>query len=302
VDEAVRLLYRPVGPLNFRRGVTIATEKDQTNTADVLKEITRECKRAIEPLEIVTPPLFSEIYSTLAQHKGVDLEDADETAFSALQEQIEQLLTLNKQSARQIDSLDASSQKALDAMHENDAAKLQETIREIQQLREEIKRLKESLYKDALTKAYNRKWLDAHYLDESGRFTKKCTIAIVDLNNFKHINDSLGHVAGDKVLQFMTRHLMETGAAVIRYGGDEFILLFDGEKINEIKAAKKMQLSRKELLEKKLKFSGRTFYISFSYGVAEAEEGDDFTEILDRADKRLYQDKKAIKEKTTSLL
>ena len=267
----------------------------KNDPSETLKEITRICKRAIEPIEIVTPPVYGEIFESVAKEKGLDSNIPTEAVEETLREQIDKFMELNDQSSRQIDSLDASSKKALDAMQENDADKLRESISEVETLRKEIERLKSHLYRDTLTKAYNRRWLDANYLNDEGRFVRDTTLAIVDLNYFKQINDTLGHIAGDKVLQFITRHLMETGASVVRYGGDEFILFFDFDRNGEMKATKKMQLCRRELLDKKLKFGGRTFQASFSYGVADAKKGDAFTDILEIADQRLYQDKKAIK-------
>ncbi|WP_456451354.1 GGDEF domain-containing protein [Hydrogenimonas sp.] len=269
----------------------------QHDKTELLKEISDECKTFVQPLEIVTPPIFSEIFSNLATKYEIDHEEVLSASSDALKEQVDKFLELNEQSARQIDSLDSTSNKALQAMRENDAAKLQESIDETEALRREIEKLKESVYKDGLTRTWNRKWLEANYLDDSGAFCNDCVVAIVDLNYFKQVNDTLGHIAGDKVLQFISAHLKETGAPVVRYGGDEFVLLFTASGQGVARARKKMQICREELLQKKLKFSGKTFKTSFSYGIAEAKKGAAFTDVVERADKHLYQDKEAIKQR-----
>jgi len=263
---------------------------------DSIKNLTHECKTAIQPLPIVTPSLYAEIFSKLALSHGLDDKELEGVSVDSLKEQVERFIELNERSARQIDSLDSTSQKALEAMRENDAKKLQESIEETEALRKEVERLKESVYKDALTGTWNRKWLEANFLDGGGGFANDCVVAIVDLNYFKQINDTLGHIAGDKVLRFISAHLQTTGAPVVRFGGDEFILLFAAGANGSLRARKKMQACRDELLHKKLKFGGKTFKTSFSYGIAEAAKGEPFTDILERADKHLYKDKEAIKK------
>ncbi len=270
-------------------------EKKHPET-DPIRLATRECKEAIAPLEVVTPPLFAEIFRKIAKKYELDETEVTRATIDGLREQIDHYVELNERSAKQIDSLDSTSHKALQAMRENDAAKLQESIDETEALRREIEQLKASVYKDTLTKTWNRKWLEANYLDEEGCFCNACVIAIVDLNYFKQVNDTLGHIAGDKVLQFISAHLKETGAPVVRYGGDEFVLLFTATGNGLARAQQKMRICRDELLHKKLKFGGKTFKASFSYGVAEASKGENFTDALEKADKLLYADKTEIKK------
>ena len=83
-----------------------------------------------------------------------------------------------------------------------------------------LKSIKSKAYEDDLTKVYNRK-----YLEETK--TNPKTLAIVDLDNFKYINDTFGHKKGDEILKYFTQ-LLKTYFAddtIIRWGGDEFIIL-----------------------------------------------------------------------------
>jgi diguanylate cyclase (GGDEF)-like protein len=262
-----------------------------------VKIASNECKKTIQKLDVVTPPIYAEIFSKIAKKYGVEESEISYVTQKALGEEIEKLIDLNERNARQIDSLDTTSQKALQAMRDNDAQKLRESIEETEALRREIEKLKESVYKDGLTHTWNRKWLEANYLDEKSRFNAECIVAIVDLNYFKQVNDTLGHIAGDKVLQFISAHLKESNVPVVRYGGDEFLLLFPSGGNAYLMARKKMQRIREDLLHKKLKFGGKSFKMSFSYGVAEAKRGKAFTNILEQADKQLYQDKDMIKKR-----
>ncbi len=259
----------------------------------LIKAASQECKSAIDALDIVTPTIYTALFAEIANKYGIESSDLLEAECESLDEQVKKLLELNDKSSEQVMRLDKSSQKALKAMQESDETLLKESIDETQVLRREIERLKESVYKDALTQTWNRKWLDANLLDEEGRFKKSCTLAIVDLNYFKQINDTLGHIAGDKVLKYISSHLKTVGAPVVRYGGDEFLIIFN----SQTEAQKKLHECRESLLKMALKYNNTSFKTSFSYGIHPCTEEEYFPEALETADKKMYEDKKAIKER-----
>ena len=260
----------------------------------VLRRITLECKRAIDALDVVTPPLYVSLFKQSAARYGIEEMPEGDGCSRIVDSQLQHLIDLDSQSARQIDHLDAASKKALSAMQSRDESKLKESIDETEALRHEIERLKESVYSDTLTKCYNRKWLDAQMLDQEGCLLHPCSLAIADLNDFKQINDTLGHIAGDKVLVYIANHLKALKVPVVRYGGDEFLLIFE-EKGPE--AAPLVASCRDALMKKKLKFHQQTFGISFSYGVASCEAGTPFSDLLEEADARMYEDKRSLKER-----
>ena len=151
----------------------------------------------------------------------------------------------------------------------------------------------QSVMIDELTKVYNRRFLNDSLdraLKDIERSSTYFTIAVLDLDYFKKVNDTFGHNAGDKVLQtfaqFLKEHLRGTDS-VFRYGGEEFVILFP--KTNDTDA--KMVLTR--LLEKffNLPFmvEGQTFYVSFSAGVLMVlDEKMDSQTVLKIADQALY--------------
>ncbi len=261
----------------------------------VIKAASYECKSAIDKLEIVTPAIYTSIFVKIAEKYGIDIEELTSATETLLNEQIEELMTLNTKSGEHIEHLDETSKKALDAMKSHDEEGLSKSIEETEALRKEIESLKESVYRDSLTRTWNRKWLDAHLLDTEERFRKACILAIVDLNYFKQINDTLGHIAGDKVLKFISSHLQSLEVPVIRYGGDEFLLIFEEE--DEETCTKKMRMCRKALLQKPLIFHGKRFRTSFSFGLHACNEKELFSEALEAADRRMYEDKKSIKKR-----
>jgi len=259
----------------------------------LVQAASRECKAAIETLDIVTPSIYSALFSEIAKKYGIESSELIDTECESLDEQIRKLLELNEKSNTQVMRLDRSSQKALKAMHERNDTLLKESIDETEALRREIEKLKESVYKDTLTKTWNRKWLENTVLDDEGRFKESCTLVIVDLNYFKEINDILGHNAGDKVLRYVSSHLKTLKVPVIRYGGDEFLLLFGIDEETE----QTMEKSRQSLLKTELRYNDHVFKISFSYGTCDCMKKESFPEALETADKRLYEDKAQIKKR-----
>lgn len=82
------------------------------------------------------------------------------------------------------------------------------------------------LYIDSLTSVYNRRYYDEHFQGADGIQA----MAVIDVDNFKHINDNYGHDAGDTGLQNIAKTVLSCVRktdAVIRYGGDEFLIIFD---------------------------------------------------------------------------
>ncbi len=259
---------------------------------NILKAASLESKAAIEELEIVTPPVYSAIFYDIAKKYGLDEDKLKEATLELIEERVAKLIDLNSKSSRHIETLDGASKKALHAMKERDEALLKESISETEALRREIEKLKESVYRDSLTQTWNREWLNANCLDGDGNFKRAYSLAIVDLNYFKEINDNLGHIAGDKVLKYVSSHLKSLGAPVVRYGGDEFLILF-----NSADGAEQIDECRESIISKKLKYNDHTFVVSFSYGTYDCEEGEHFNEALKEADKKMYEDKEAIKKR-----
>ena len=83
----------------------------------------------------------------------------------------------------------------------------------------------QALYRDPLTNAYNRRY----YTEQSESFANAEGVAMIDVDNFKSVNDNYGHQNGDEVLRLIVRGISECIRAtdiLVRYGGDEFVLFF----------------------------------------------------------------------------
>ena len=150
---------------------------------------------------------------------------------------------------------------------------------------------------DALTDLPNRALLEDRLSQAvlyAKRYDQWATVVFIDLDNFKVVNDSLGHNAGDELLKGVARRMVECVRAtdtVVRLGGDEFvILLLDQPKSVEAISAtlKKIRSAIAEPIE----LSGRTLRVTSSMGVASyPNDGDDANALLANADAAMYRAK-----------
>ena len=104
------------------------------------------------------------------------------------------------------------------------------------------------------------------------------------------INDNYGHLIGDKVLSLVAMKLKEIGGHVIRYGGDEFIVIFDLSTTFDI-ASDKLETLIKYFNKIYIKAGNHQFQVSFSYGMTIFSPQDDVTHIIEEADRAMYLQK-----------
>lgn len=170
-----------------------------------------------------------------------------------------------------------------------------EFVRQIRSRVERAKILSSFMYEDSLTGLLNHAQIQLaaeRTLAASLRYKRHCSIAMIDIDNFKNINDSYGHQTGDKVIKALSQLLQQrlrNTDYIGRYGGEEFMLVLPetsvengGNIVNELRKA----FSAIEFMEQR-----STFSISFSAGIAESREKESLTTLIRRADEALYRAK-----------
>jgi len=268
---------------------------------EALRIISNETKNSIDQLSVVTPSMYASIFSKFATNHNTNLDDEQKLAQDLLVMECSNLTDLQTQASKSAMELSQSTTKAINAIKEKDEKLLNTVLKETEELRREVEKLKESIYKDELTNVHNRKWLHDNFLTEnSGSLKESGTLAIIDLNYFKLVNDTYGHIIGDKVLIFIANQLKKTKHNVIRYGGDEFIVIFSN-KISAKQAIESLNSIREDIISKKLKAQDSSFHVSFSLGVSEFKSGNELATVIEDADKNMYEDKIEIKKRITGI-
>jgi len=147
---------------------------------------------------------------------------------------------------------------------------------------------------DGLTGVYNRRrFLELaggeHELAQQGR---SLCIALFDLDRFKRINDTHGHLAGDAVIRCaieVIRQHCRQGDLAGRYGGEEFVLCLPDTSLQH--ALEITERIRDELAKAEVTHEGRSIAVTVSIGVAALRPGESIEQWLSRADKALYEAK-----------
>ena len=159
----------------------------------------------------------------------------------------------------------------------------------------EQKRLQEKANTDPLTKVYNREYLSNYLRDKLKEAKEKkqpLSIAIIDIDYFKKINDNYGHLVGDCVLKELVKILkthLRSSDCVARYGGEEFVVVMPNSTLAD--ACKKIESLRKLVEEKR--FCDENLKVTFSAGVTQFQGKESLEELLKRADDNLYEAKRA---------
>ncbi len=157
---------------------------------------------------------------------------------------------------------------------------------------------------DALTGAFNRRFLDHYLRHELARATRhksSLAVAMVDVDHFKHLNDEFGHAAGDRVLKHVAQQLeaaVRRTDLVARYGGEEFVVVLP--ESNAAQAMMRMERIREAIagaalpLEKhKARTSQANMKVTISIGIASwPADGGTSAELISSADRRMYDAKK----------
>ncbi|WP_328591236.1 GGDEF domain-containing protein [Saccharopolyspora aridisoli] len=154
-------------------------------------------------------------------------EVANGTGMAELHESIARLLASRGQWRQAYHHL----RSALDMMSSDKPAVPEQLRSEVELLRKEHAKAREESLRDSLTASYNRRYLDerlANLVTENSMTGEGMAVALIDLDWFKLINDTYGHLFGDRVLQRVVDLLQEAlpdGAFCARYGGEEFVLV-----------------------------------------------------------------------------
>ncbi|OGT02487.1 MAG: diguanylate cyclase [Gallionellales bacterium RBG_16_57_15] len=171
----------------------------------------------------------------------------------------------------------------------------------IRQLEQDLAQVSEKVREDQLTGALNRRGLDEAFEREATRCERSKSplcVALLDIDDFKRLNDSFGHKAGDEALMYLSSVIQETlrpSDTVARYGGEEFIILLPEVELEE--AVKTIERLQRELTRKFFLHENERILITFSAGVAlrTAEEAQE--DVIGRTDKAMYQAKSAGKNR-----
>ncbi len=288
------------------RGVKSVNELLRT-TRERQQQLRQERERARDSLKTLINRMLTEL-GELGSHTGrfhdsvgryadvIEKADSLESLAGVVREMVEE--------SRTVQALVSQTQARLQDEH----SKAAELNKKVLELESELVRLAQEVSTDQLTQVANRRGLiqafDAECLrmeraQNGGEAPPPFAVGLLDIDNFKKLNDELGHSAGDVALKSLAGVVSKTlrpNDMVARYGGEEFVVLLPGTAVDE---------GQQILTRLQRSLSGGLFmheqkkvFVTFSAGVTRYRAGERIEDALERADQALYEAKRTGKNRT----
>jgi diguanylate cyclase len=181
-------------------------------------------------------------------------------------------------------------------------ARATELTERVRTLEDEIRKLSDEVSTDPLTQIANRRGLARAFEAERSRVDRVgglLAIGLLDVDNFKKLNDTLGHHTGDEALKFLSRRVSEClrpSDVIARYGGEEFVVLLPETEVDE--AQQVLTRLQRQLSAEFFTQDEHKVFITFSAGVTQYRADEPIEAGLDRADLALYEAKRTGKNRT----
>ena len=189
-------------------------------------------------------------------------------------------------------SRDQQAQEQINSLNE----KIKEMEDDAEQLRSKVLAEREQVVLDPLTGVHNRLGYDERIEQEYARWKRyqsPLSMMVIDIDHFKNVNDTYGHIAGDKVLQTVARHLgssIRETDFLARYGGEEFAIIMPDTAASEgLAVAEKLRI---DIENCGFHYKGEDVTVTICCGIAEFQSNDTADSVFEKADAAMYRAKK----------
>jgi diguanylate cyclase len=180
---------------------------------------------------------------------------------------------------------------------------LQTSSEEVERLRQDLQAAEGLAHTDPLTGLLNRRGLDQHVRRKLGGSLKDCALLLFDIDEFKQINDSHGHLLGDRVINAVghsIRRLVEPMGVAVRIGGEEYAALICGQSSETVtELADRIRAAVENGRIKRTDQDASVGGVTISVGVAFASAGENFEALVGRADRALFRSKQDGRNRVT---
>ena len=206
-------------------------------------------------------------------------------------EDITQLNDILKSLVGDIHTMNADAQQSQSSFLETQK-KVEDAERKINELTTKLDYISEVAHEDFLTGALNRRGMDEaieREFERADRHSTALSLAMIDIDHFKKINDTMGHSTGDVALAHLAKvvkSILRSTDVLARYGGEEFVILLPGSKQDD--AVNVIAGVQRDLTKNFFMHNSERVLITFSAGVAERMTGESVDAVLPRADAALY--------------
>lgn len=263
-----------------------------------LQEVTHQTIGELySKFNFIVPKLYDATFSRKMTEMGVAFSEC------SMEEKLKELLVEFDEKAHStkenFSKLLVFSDKALNAIENKDIQGLQVVQEETFALVMQMRELEQKAYYDTLTGLLNRNGLHKKVCSDDGQLSLDGILFFIDLDNFKHINDTYGHPYGDAALkafaglvQKQFNNVPDDQKFMCRVGGDEFMVIIAKENAQYAHVT----FRRTQETTYKIMLKGVQEPLGFSFGAALFSRNDTFEKVLMMADQAMYNNKKSRKE------
>ena len=266
----------------------LGSERDRAR--DALKTMIQQVFSELGDLDSVTNR-FSEKVAIYAE--AVEAADTLESLGRVASEMADE--------SRTVHQLVAGARQRLADEHAR-ASALESRVRELES---DLRRLSDEVSTDALTEVANRRGLalvfdaECARIEQAGTAAEPLAVGLIDIDNFKKLNDTLGHAAGDVALKTLAARVkawLRPIDHVARFGGEEFVVLLTATGLQE--AQQVLTRLQRQLSASLFVHESKEVFVTFSAGVTTYRPGEPIEAALARADEGLYEAKRTGKNRT----
>ncbi len=252
-----------------------------------LKEITDLTVNELLAQDVIFPSNYLQCFDKHAKLINIDLDDEH------FEKEIDTIIlnefnSINKYIIDATSTVEQAATATLDAqkaIENKDTSALKELYKEIKSLEDELKNMSENIYKDHLTKAYNKKWLYHKYLSEEATFRDNASIIFIDIPDYNYIYDTYNQLLADNLLIFTVKFIQKKfhdegiNCKITRYLTNKFLIILEKSNNKDIETfISNVSISLKSTTLKSN--SGVLIKPACDYSVIEAIKGNSFHDIL----------------------
>lgn len=254
-----------------------------------LKKITNKTLKELLQNEIILPSSYFKSFEQNAKKLSVDINDKhfQHEVSDVIEEELKLINHYMSKALNHLNELSEATDDAQRAIKDKDEDKLNTINATLVTLKNELSTMKTQMYRDPLTKTFNRRWLYDQGIQEDGTFKESGLLLFIHLNDCDYLTQQYGTPITDNVISYITKfivHKFKSEAInykIVRYSEDQLLLLIQNdsqENINPFTKGVRLELSNTTLKTK----SGLMFNTSFYFGLVEYNARDNFQNMLEK--------------------
>ncbi|QKF81590.1 hypothetical protein AEBR_1094 [Halarcobacter ebronensis] len=261
---------------------------------DKLKKITDLTINELLPQEIILPSNYFQCFDKHAKMIDIDLKDEkfEKDINEVLINEFAQIDKYVKDASVTIQEVELITQDAQEAIKNKDESALKVLYKQINTLKSELNSMTENIYKDHLTKFYNKKWLYHKMLNEQAKFKKTNIVMLINIQDYEYIVKTYNKFIADNLILYIITYMNDKlkdeslEFEIVRFLNDKFLIIFDDIDINLVKSL--ANSISNILYDTVLKsHSGVFLKPKFNYCLEKVNKNESFHELLDDLYKKI---------------